>query len=361
MIGVTIEKEMLKAVIEKASTKKKHSILGLIPLFQVLQEMGVDPERMLRNHQIDLDSLSGSALIEQDVELALIAEALDLIDDPTFGLRVGGQGTFTSYGTYALLLMTSSNLLEACHTAVQFQALSLLFCTMSLYQGRDYYELQYTLPIVPTDVRSYIADRDFAGTYGFLTELLKNPEELQVTAGIARPKPGEELLRAYQKIASVSLQFDQPYSWFRIPVSLLSGQFRHGNELAHKLYRVQAQELLRQFYSGSEDIVTQVRQVIESYDGDYPKAETIARRFGMSERSLRRKLDESRVSYRLLVDEHRKLRALNLLSAEDLSVGQMAERLAYSETASFLRAFKRWTGMTPKQYVAVSREVTEGG
>ena len=71
----------------------------------------------------------------------------------------------------------------------------------------------------------------------------------------------------------------------------------------------------------------------------------------LSERTLRRKLDAVQVSYRSLLDEHRKERALSMLVSRSASIQQMAEALGYAEDASFLRAFKRWTGLTPRQYL----------
>ncbi len=81
----------------------------------------------------------------------------------------------------------------------------------------------------------------------------------------------------------------------------------------------------------------------------------VAKMFGVSERTMRRKLDEANTSYRELIDEHKKNRALDMLSSSVISVNELAESLGYAESASFLRAFKRWTGSTPKQYVKNKR------
>jgi AraC-like DNA-binding protein len=40
-----------------------------------------------------------------------------------------------------------------------------------------------------------------------------------------------------------------------------------------------------------------------------------------------------------------------MLASKTVTVNQLAEALGYSESASFLRAFKRWTGTTPKLYI----------
>ncbi len=330
--------------------QRKHSILSLIPLFEVMSARGVDPEPLLNKHHIDLSSMSGTALIDAKVEERIMLDALELLDDPCLGIKVGSQSTFASFGTFALLVMTAPNFKEAVNEAVQFQALSLLLMTYSLHFEKDYFELRYTLPDADPSLLPFIADRDFAGSFMFMKELIDNPRRYLLASGVARPKPDRELRALYRQIAEIDIEFDQPYSWFRLPASLLGKRLKHANVLAHKLYRVQAQELLRRFFPGSDDTLSQVRQLIAGYDQHFPTAADVAKHLGLSERTLRRKLDSAGRSYRELLDEHRRKRALNMLMTEDLPISQIAEALGYAESASFVRAFKRWTGLSPKHY-----------
>jgi AraC-like DNA-binding protein len=333
------------------SVAKKQSILGLIPLFNAVEELGVDPEEILRRRGMSLQNMSGAAVIDQSLELDIVSEAIDLLNDPILGVKVGSQVTFTSYGTYAMLLMSAPNFDQALKVGAQFQALSLLFSHMTLHFDKDWIELRYTLPEASTKLRSFIADRDLMGTYIFVREFIAKPNEILLGAGTARPKPTGKSLVEYQKYIDFDLQFDQPYNWFRLPRAILSVAMKHGNQLAHRLYRVQAYELLRKFYSHDEDIVSQTRQIIEGYEGHFPSVPDIANMFGVSERTFRRRLSAANTSYQALLDEHKKQRCLGMMAAGSVSVGSLAESLGYAESASFLRAFKRWTDCTPKEYL----------
>jgi AraC-like DNA-binding protein len=73
----------------------------------------------------------------------------------------------------------------------------------------------------------------------------------------------------------------------------------------------------------------------------------IARNFGMSERTLKRKLAAQRTSYSELLERERHSRAIDLLRGV-VSVEEVAERLGYSDPANFTRAFRRWTGRSPR-------------
>jgi len=334
---------------------KKQSILGLIPLFHAVQAQGRSPEEILQGRGLSLAKMSGAAVIDQSLELDIVSDAIDLLNDPLLGVKVGSQVTFTSYGTYAMLLMTAPNFMETLKVGVQFQSLSLLFSTMTLHFEKDWIEVRYTFPEVSKNMKNFMSDRDLMGSYIFVREFIEQPRNVILGAGAVRAKPVGKELTEYQTYIDFDVQFDQAYNWLRLPRSLLHMEQKHGNELAHQLYRVQAYELLRKFYPDADDVVAQSKQIIECYDAHYPSVPEVATMFGVSERTYRRKLDDANTSYRTLLDEHKKKRCLDMLARKNISVNELAENLGYSESASFLRAFKRWTNLTPKQYLKVNR------
>ena len=76
----------------------------------------------------------------------------------------------------------------------------------------------------------------------------------------------------------------------------------------------------------------------------------IARALGTSERTLQRHLACQGCSFRDAVEEVRARLARGYLDNASTSLGDIALRLGYAEVSAFLRAFKRWTGMTPTQF-----------
>ncbi len=337
-------------MLKQGQSKKKQSILGLIPLFKAIEEQGQDPAALLKHRGLSLDKMSGAAVIDQELELEIVADAIELLDDPILGVKVGSQVTFTSYGTFAMLLMSAPTFLETLKVGAQFQSLSLLFSQMTLHFDQDWLELRYTLPEASPKLKNFIADRDLMGSYTFVREFLDQPQDYFLGAGTARPKPVGRTLSEYRQYIDFDLEFDQPYNWLRLHRGVLSLEQKHGNHLAHQLYRVQAYEMLRKFYPDSDDVVAQTAQIIEGYDAQYPSVPEVAKMFGISERTFRRKLGEENTSYRKLLDEHKRKRCLDMLSRKNTSVNELADVLGYAESASFLRAFKRWTGTTPKRY-----------
>lgn len=73
----------------------------------------------------------------------------------------------------------------------------------------------------------------------------------------------------------------------------------------------------------------------------------VARRMGMSVRTLQRELDDEDLGFRAMLDQFRLRKATELLSYDQLSVMEIALSLGYNDPANFSRAFRRWTGLPP--------------
>jgi AraC-like DNA-binding protein len=91
-----------------------------------------------------------------------------------------------------------------------------------------------------------------------------------------------------------------------------------------------------------------------------PTVAVVARAIGLSARTLQRRLAEEGQSFAGLVDALRADLARRHVKDAILGVGEIAGRLGYAETTAFLRAFKRWTGTTPKR-LREGREPEGGG
>jgi AraC-like DNA-binding protein len=74
----------------------------------------------------------------------------------------------------------------------------------------------------------------------------------------------------------------------------------------------------------------------------------VARRLHLSARTLQRKIAASGTSFSILRDDTRFELAQSMLAQNDLSIGEIAYRLGYSETAAFTRAFTRRFGRSPR-------------
>ena len=113
--------------------------------------------------------------------------------------------------------------------------------------------------------------------------------------------------------------------------------------------KAQCEEALRQL---TEDagFACRVRRVIETSHPFPPKLARVAATLFVSERTLKRRLQEEDASFQQLVDQVRLERAQDLLRSTTMNLSQIADALGYADAANFTRAFKRWTGSSPSHY-----------
>jgi AraC-like DNA-binding protein len=86
--------------------------------------------------------------------------------------------------------------------------------------------------------------------------------------------------------------------------------------------------------------------------------DVVAKFLNTSGRTLQRHLNNERTSFRDLVDEVRRSRALAAID-KGASTPELVLLLGYSEETTLFRAFRRWTGMTPELWRA--ERVNQGG
>jgi AraC-like DNA-binding protein len=86
------------------------------------------------------------------------------------------------------------------------------------------------------------------------------------------------------------------------------------------------------------------------------RAGEIARSQGVSQRTLARRLAVEGATFTEVLEGLRSDLARQYLADEGLTISQVAWLLGYQEISAFTHAFKRWTGMTPREARAV-REV----
>jgi AraC-like DNA-binding protein len=78
----------------------------------------------------------------------------------------------------------------------------------------------------------------------------------------------------------------------------------------------------------------------------------VARRLGLHERALGRRLQASGTTFQRLLDETREEIARQLLCDTNTPAARVAMALGYRDATVFTRAFTRWTGLTPSQFRA---------
>lgn len=185
--------------------------------------------------------------------------------------------------------------------------------------------------------------------HAFCGWLIGRPLEL-VQAGIATPALPDRYRDKLQGIFHCPVKAVESCSWLEFPAECLDFKLVHDVASLEDLLRTGPFQLMR-MDSGSSSTSAAIRSLLgNKFNEGLPSFEEIAGRLGVSASSLRRRLMSENSSYQKLKDECRRDAAIRLLQQNEYSVAEIGDRLGFTETSSFIRSFRGWTGTTPRGF-----------
>jgi len=309
---------------------------------------GVQPQ-----HLYDAVQLDPSVLLDPDNRMpfaqlvALYEKAAELTGDDNFGLHLGQRinpAAFDVVGYCALNSLTlgaaftrvaryhsiwTDGALFTLETANDTSAIVYSYVDTSIHEHRQ--DAEMTLATVTALCRN-IASRDFAPT----------SVQFQHDA----PRDTSE----HANLFRCPIEFRAPSNKLTFSSSFLSLPIAKADASLCAVLDRHAEELLAKF-PPRDSIVDQVRSIItnELRGGD-PSLERVADALSLTPRTLQRKLAELGTSHNELLDHMRRQLAMRYLREREMAICEVAYLLGFSESSSFHRAFKRWTGVTPKEF-----------
>jgi len=174
------------------------------------------------------------------------------------------------------------------------------------------------------------------------------PELSPLEVHFPTPRPSHTLVQ--EPIFKCALLFDQPrhalvFSKEQLNTPLTSTDAglakvldRHASESLHRL-------------GLSTSLPERVREIVrQDLTSGKLSADNLARRLGMSSRTLHRRLVAQNSSYRQILDDVRREIALRCLRDPQLSIREVGFLLGFTTGPAFHRAFRRWTGTTAASF-----------
>ena len=284
-------------------------------------------------------------------ELLVVQNYLRLTREPVPGLHASIFYHYNCFGTLGAALVSNPNLLEACRFLVKYVDLTFTPFRAIFTEDGDQVCAQYVDYLDLGECRSYYLMRDLA----FFLNLSKEADPIGWSSlvskmDIAMDAPAEaDVIKAF---FAWPVQFGAEETRIVAPLQPLLMPLRFANPITLKIMQQQcdAQLLKRQQNPWSR----QVENVLLSQH-PMPDLRSVADQLCCAERTLRRRLQSESCTFQDLVAHIQQQRAVHHLRHSHQPIEVIAERLGYSETASFAHAFKRWMGQTPSAFRAAQR------
>lgn len=314
----------------------------LKPFSAVLREEHGIPKGVLKwLSALDPDDRVHVASVHQMLEAVV-----SLTQDESLGLQACSQTTPGDLGLFDFVVSSATTVRAALESAGRYMRLlnDALEFALEVNDERAFVRLDSRV-VLPTPAE------DFQSCGLIWNQASGWPEGmLEATDVWFRHAPPSDLEPYHKLLPSARLHFHSPRSGFSFPSQFLDAPLRTRDHKLHAVLRRFAESVVAELPQPLS-VTERVRRIIveQLAASDLGQQET-AQRLGMSSRTLSRRLAQEGTTFRDLVDDARKRIALRYLAEHDLSIAEIALLAGFYDAPSFFRAFRRWTGVTPREY-----------
>jgi AraC-like DNA-binding protein len=321
-------------------------VAALTPFIENLHNAGVSPTALLDRHAIPSGQLDDPyALIPLHRFVAFLEDAAVMTGDDAFGAKLGAHLKPADIGPLGVLFSVSSTI----HIALQRIARlanSLQGATNSGVMEEDG-TLVWSYALADRSIwpRRQDAEYSMAATSELVRSCFRaNINPIEAHFEHERPAKIEPLKRIFR----APLLFSQSSNRLIYDLGETDRVYRNEDKALIATLERHLSDLIRET-KPEERLSDEVSFLIQLYLGRRPVTTTfLAQELGMTLRTLQRRLDDEGTSVRALIRRHRAELAVGLLERPDTRAANVALALGYADGAAFSRAFKDWTGKTPR-------------
>ena len=316
----------------------------LAPIARFLEQEGVPYEELFEAAKLS------PRLIERPNDLFPLAQGFALSEQiarvlghDDFGLVAASHVAITDFGQLGDIVCGGATLSEALHRLIRGITAFNTCERLSLdWRGeRLFFCHRYAIRAVP--------GQRHADCYAVVVMI----KAVQLALGsewkpdlILLPESERARKRQYEAFFKTNIWFENEAWAISIPPSRLTDPIRK-SEL-----RGTSRQISRSVPpSPARDLIGSLRDMIRpSLQRAYPDIGHAAALAGVSVSTLQRRLRESGITYSELVETERLRLSIELLAQGEIKICDVASELGYTEPANFIRAFRKWTGLTPSRF-----------
>lgn len=342
-------------------TLSGHYVVQLLAAMQALGVSSADVladmpmlQKALERHQADS---AASRYAEQQVpwshSLQLMRRAKALAPSPLLAIELGRLLNLRSHGFLGYAVLSSRTIGEAIDLSIRyFRTRTSIFALRLFREGDDavvqldeavplgelhgfFIEALITLMLVCGE---QVTGREFMG-------------ELRLTLAKA------EHHTQWREVQQARVSYDQAFNQIRFPRKGLQLPIAQADAQLLAMATAQCEQEMHRLRDHG-GLLPSVKMWLREQISTQPTLEQAAQAHAMSARTLRRRLQDLGTSYQLMLEQLRRGRAVELLLHSDDAVDTIAHALGYGDPSNFGRAFRRWTGLSPRAYREINRVMT---
>ena len=320
-------------------------------------------ERALKSYhcsQDDVDGLFSELSIDQSrlmdtnyripvvVMTKLWRSSVLMTGDDAFALRVAESVSPTTFFALGYAAMASKSFVEAVNRVIRNARLVSDIANLKLDMSSDGIRLYFSVREDSPDIAYESVDAFMASMIHISRQYMHATLPL-LAVELMRPEPRNS--ERYHDFFGLQVSFDSNANTILVDPSAIHALVpTYNSDLLEANEKVMAEYLDQTGLTSTTDHVrTQIAKLLP----EEPVLERVAESMHMSDRKLQRHLKSESTTYQKVLDAYRHEKAEQWLNGGQKNIKQVSDLLGFANQSAFTRAFKRWTGMTPKQSMRV--------
>lgn len=325
----------------------------LAPIMRELGRHGIEIDGFLR--QYGLSAVQLTSLYERVPLRHFVAMIEDLarrLNRPCLGLELGQCTSLADLGPFYAMFILARDLNSALSGLARYQSAWQTNTLLDIVRGKETSACRYLIQ----DPAIWPRRQDAEFALAALTALIR-----QLTSSRWHPVAVEFEHNIAGRASTLTQFFKSPVTGNR-PANLLIMSSRDMEQSLRSRFDPERGDIAPILERHLRELLGPPAETPHSYVGRVGALvaarvgraavtiDAIAAEMNMSVRTLRRHLTAEGSSFREVLRMHRRTMMESILRTDDANLGNLASRLSYSDGAVLSRAFKSWTGMSPRQY-----------
>lgn len=318
--------------------------------------------------------LAGSSLTPQDLfqldrqislfdQYVIIRNGLAISGNPALGLQVGSRMPLAAHGSVGAAASSAANLREAFAVISRYQGLRAQFIRLHYHDEQPNHNEQPRGDVTPRylidmhlqvpfdEVGLFLMEAMIATSQWVIEFILGRPlTEAVIRLGYSAPAHS----RRYSEYLHGAVSFGNPLTQLEIPAHFLDipNPFGDSDTHAQALLQCERQEAAQR---PQESWHSRITRLLQQHPGQLWTLSEVATALHASPRTLIRHLHAEGTRYQAILDEELRRQALLHFETARHTVASVAAAVGYQDVSAFRRAFKRWTGETPQDWLIRKR------
>ena len=330
---------------------------ALLGLPELLDRLGGDSQAMLQEAGIKPEDLNvRGQFISWLAFQRLLYNAANQLNAPDLGLRWAEQYKpgLNNFGPIIALLVVSKDIRSFIQRWIEYARIHTMGSYTQLIEGEaDGLPEGVARAVIWFNYAAFDSRQEKEALISIFYKLIRDNLGTANLKPIKVGFPHRPMfdLETYERHFSCPIEFNADYTYIDFPLEILDRRIGLGFNPGQKLFDRHVESAMRKTQGGQVNFSAQVGLMLPHILGvGKSDGANVAATLGVSLRKMQRLLKDEDSSYSDILDEVRQSMSTQLLQNSDMSVTRIAKLLDYKSPVAFSNAFKRWRGMSPRDY-----------